>query len=179
MEKSDSPDSEEVDSTFKEARDAAFRLLSYRDRSEAEVRRRLLRSYNTEIVERVLDSLRQHQLLDDETFAQQWRKSREQHRPRAQRIVRQELLHLGVSSEVVHTALEGFDDEANAYQAGVKLAQRLIAKECSAEEFRRRLWVHLQRRGFSYGQVKDTIRRLWDELGTDFLHRQQDAEDNK
>ena len=179
MEKSDSPDSEEVDSTFKEARDAAFRLLSYRDRSEAEVRRRLLRSYHPGIVERVIDFLRQHRLLDDETFAEQWRKGREQHRPRAQRILRQELLRLGVSQEVVHTALEGFDDEANAYQAGLKLAQRLTAKECSEEEFRRRLWSHLQRRGFSYGQVKDTIRRLWDELGTDFLHRQQDAEDNK
>lgn len=179
MEELGSQRSQEVDSVFMKARDAAFRLLSHRDRSEAEVRRRLLRSYDPEIVERVIDSLRRHRLFDDQAFAQQWREGRERHRPRAQRLVRQELLRLGVSHEVVQAALEGFDDGANAYQAGLKLARRLVATECSEEEFRRRLWSHLQRRGFSYGQVKETADRLWDELATDFLHRQDNAEDNK
>jgi regulatory protein len=179
MEKRDSQDNEELTPTFIKARDAALRLLGYRARSEAEVRRRLLRSYTPEIVERVIRSLRELRFLDDETFAQQWRRNREQHRPRAQGIVRQELLRLGVSSEVIQTALEDFDDEANAYQAGFKIAQRLMSKDHSEEEFRRSLWSHLQRRGFSYGQVKDTTERLWRELGADFLHRQEDTEDNK
>jgi regulatory protein len=179
MEKQESPDNEELDPTFIKARDAAFRLLSYRPRSEAEVRRRLLRSYAPEIVDRVASQLRQIRFLDDQTFAQQWRLNREQHRPRAQRIVQQELLRLGVSSEVIQTALEDFDDEANAYQAGLKLAQRLISKEHSEEEFRRRLWSHLRRRGFSYSQAKDIIERLWHQLGADFLHCQEDTKNDK
>ena len=179
MEMSDKQGGDELDPTFIKARDAAFRLLSYRARSEAEVQRRLVKSYPPEIVHQVISSLRQLRFLDDQTFAQQWRRDRERHQPRAQRIVHQELLRLGVSSELIRTALEGFDDEADAYQAGLKVAQRLVSKGPSEEEFRRKLWSHLQRRGFSYGQVRDTTQRLWRELGTDLLHRQNDAQDNK
>jgi regulatory protein len=175
----DSQHNEELDPAFIKARDAAFRLLSYRARSEAEVRRRLSRNYTPETVEGVISSLRDLRFLDDQTFAQQWRRNREQHRPRAQRIVYQELLRLGISSELIRTTLEDFDDEANAYQAGLKLAQRLVTKEPSEEEFRRRLWSHLQRRGFSYGQARDATERLWRELGTDLLHRQDNSEDHK
>ena len=179
MDEREPPGSEQLDSTFIKARDAALRLLSYRARSEAEVRRRLLQRYPPDVVELVIGSLRQHRFLDDQTFAQQWRRDREQHRPRARRLVQQELFRLGVSSEVIHSALADFDDETNAYQAGLKLARRLVSEERSEEEFRRRLRLHLQRRGFSYGQARETTDRLWQDLGTDLLHRQEDAQDDE
>lgn len=166
-------------SLFVEAKDAALRFLSYRSRSEAEVRRRLSRKYSPEVIESVVEALHRQRFLDDKAFAQQWRNSREQHRPRAKRLVQQELFQRGVASEVIQDSLDGFDDEANAYQAGIRLARRQSIRNSSEDEFRRRLSSHLQRRGFSYGVVRVTVARIEQELRANSLDRENDPDNNE
>ena len=63
----------ESDTSFRATYDAALHLLSYRPRSEAEVRRRLARRYSIELIERVIAMLREHHYLDDAAFAGYWR----------------------------------------------------------------------------------------------------------
>lgn len=174
------PDSTDGEEQFVKAKDAALRFLTYRARSEAEVRRRLSQKpYCPEIIQRVIEALRQQRYLDDSSFAQEWRANREQHHPRAQRMVQQELRGLGVSTAVILDSLDGFSDEANSYAAGLKLARKLASRNFSDEDFRRRISSLLQRRGFSYGMVQATVERLGRELGPNSLHRQHDAEDYK
>ena len=156
------------------AREAALRFLAYRPRSEAEVRRRLLDRFPELLVERVVQRLKAQHLLDDASFASQWRRNREQHRPRAKGLVRQELRRLGVPTEVADQALEGFDDASNAYRAGQRLARRLAGAHDQESDFRRRLGEHLRRRGFGYALAAQTAARLWRELA-DPLHRNEDA----
>jgi regulatory protein len=160
-------------------RDAALRFLSYRARSEAEVRRRLLRRYPAEMVEAVVVQLREQQLLDDTAFARQWRNNRERHRPRASRLVQQELQRMGVSAEVAREALDGFDDQTNAYAAALRYAGRLSARGYPAEELRRRLWSHLRQRGFGFGDIRGAVDRVLAELGPDLLHGQHDGDDDE
>lgn len=172
---SDSIDGQEQ---FVRARDAALRFLAYRARSEAEVGRRLSRQrYSPEVVQRVIETLRQQRYLDDGCFAREWRDHREQHHPRAQRMVQQELRGLGVPGAVILESLEGFNDAANARAAGLKLALKLANRNLPDEELRRRLSSLLRRRGFGHGLVQDTVERLCRELGADSLHRQRDTED--
>ena len=159
--------------------DAALRFLGYRARSEAEVRRRLLRRYSPEVVEQVVDLLKAQRYLDDPAFAREWRSNRERFRPRAGRLVRQELLRLGVSAEVAQSALSDFDNQANAQEAASRLARRLRSRDYTPEELRRRLWSHLRQRGFGYGEIKEAVDRVLEELGTDLLHSQHDPEDDK
>ena len=173
------PDSLAGEEPLVKARDAAIRFLGYRARSEAEVRRRLSKQYSPEVAEQVIETLLRQHLLDDSSFAQEWRSSREQHRPRAKGMVQQELRQLGVSSEIIQDSLGGFNDETNAYNAGIKLVRKLTGRNFSDEEFRRRISSLLQRRGFSYGTVRETVEKLCRELGADSLHRQHDAEDNE
>jgi regulatory protein len=173
------PDSIDGEEHFAKAKDAALRFLTYRARSEAEVRRRLSKKFSPEQVEQVIQSLLRQNFLDDGAFAQAWRDNREQHRPRAKRMVQQELRQLGVASAIIQDSLDGFSDETNAYQAGVKLAGRLASRKLPDEDFRRRISSLLQRRGFSYGTVRETVARLCGELGADSLHRQHDAENNE
>jgi regulatory protein len=177
MDPSDSIDGQEH---FVKARDAALRFLTYRARSEAEVRRRLSLSrkrYSPEIIQRVIETLLQQRYLDDGSFAQEWRDNRERHHPRAQRMVQQELRGLGVSAAVIRESLDGFSDEANARAAGLKLARKLADRNFSDEEFRRRISSLLRRRGFSHSMIQETVERLCRELGADSLHRQHDPED--
>lgn len=165
------PDSLEGEEHFVKAKDAALRFLTYRARSEAEVRRRLSKKYGPAVIEQVIETLLRQNFLDDSSFAQVWRDNRELHRPRAKRMVQQELRQLGVSSDVIQDSLEGYSDESNAYDAGIKLARKLASRNFSDEELRRRISSLLQRRGFSYGMVRETVEKLCGELGADSLHR--------
>ena len=164
------------DDAYLRAKEAALRFLAYRARSESEVRQRLNRRHGSQVIDQVITTLRQQGNLDDASFARQWRNQRERNRPRGQRALRQELLRLGVSAEVVKEALEDFDDADNAYRAGRTQASRLT--ESGYTQFRQRLWSYLQRRGFDSAVIGETVRRLWGEL-TDPLHCNEDAEANK
>jgi len=173
------PGGEGPDLIFIQAKDAALRLLAYRARSEAEVRRRLSRRYPSDVIEKAIAALHETGHLNDESFTQFWVQNRQQHRPRSQRLIRQELLSLGVSREIIREALEGFDEEANAYHAGRKVGQRLASKSDSEEKFRQRLWEYLKRRGFDHTATAETVNRLWRELGTDSLHCKDHAKDDE
>ena len=164
---------------FFRAKEQALRFLAYRARSEAEVRRRLSRKYSREVVEEVLEALRNQNLLDDLAFARQWRASRERSRPRAGRLVRQELLGFGVPAEVIEDSLMGFDDEANAARAAGSFARRLGCRDADWSEFREKLMGHLRRRGFALWLVAETVGRAWEELRTDPLYRQGDPDEHE
>jgi len=144
------------------ARSTALRLLGYRGRSEAEVRRRLSPRYNVQTIERVITSLTEQGYLDDAAFAAQWRSSRERRRPRGKSLLRQELLGKGIPEETIKEALEDFDGLGNAYRAGQSLALRLAGEDFT--KFRQRLWSLLQRRGFEGSVIRETVRTLWQEL---------------
>ena len=150
---------------------AGLRLLAYRARSEAEVRNRLARRFTPEAVDRAVALLKTRRFLDDAEFARGWRESRERRRPRGEAALRQELLQRGVAPDVIEEALEGFDAASNAYRAGSKLARRISA--ATGQDFRRRLWAHLQRKGFKQGVVRETVERLWQEL-PELQHSQVD-----
>ena len=144
------------------ALDAALRLLSHRPRSEAEVRRRLSRLFSPSVVEDAIAALRGRGLVDDVAFARFWRQSREHHRPRGASAIRWELLRLGVSGEVVEEALEGLDEQENAYRAASGTLRRL--RTADYDTFSRKLGGHLRRRGFRGEIVKGAVERLWSEL---------------
>jgi regulatory protein len=70
---------------------AALVLLSYRPRSVAEVRRRLLqKGHDPVLLEEVLEQLQGQKILNDEDFARFWVENRQSHRPRGSRALRAE-----------------------------------------------------------------------------------------
>lgn len=155
------------DPSYTKARNAALRLLSYRSRSESEVKRRLQGRFTEDAIEQTLESLRNQGLVDDAAFAREWRDQRERFRPRGPAVISQELRKLGVDREVIQDALSDFDSAASAYKAGSKYAARLSVEDGTA--FRRKLGGFLQRRGFG-GEVQgQTVERIWREL-LDPLH---------
>jgi len=147
---------------FGKCYNAALRLLSYRPRSDAEIRTRLSRRFGKEIIDRVLLQLKARQMVDDAAFAQFWRENRESFSPRSKRLLKLELRQKGIDPEVVDEVLEGFDDDESAYRAAKRKGRTL---ERDYETFRRKLGAFLGRRGFSYGVINRTIERLWQELG--------------
>jgi SOS response regulatory protein OraA/RecX len=165
-----------VQAAFNQARAVALRFLAHRPRTEAEIRRRLEPANTSDVVNQVVAWLQGQRYLDDAAFAAEWRRQRELRRPRSESLIRRELSRLGVSREVVETALEGFDAGENAYLAAQKPAARL--KGADQARFKQRLWGFLQRRGFKPDVIGITVQRLWDEL-SDPLDCHVDADPNE
>ncbi len=154
----------EAESGYGAAVDVACRFLSFRPRSEAEVRRRLTRRFPPELIDRVIEALRNKNYVDDQEFARRWRIHRERFHPRGRRALQRELSAFGVAREVIDQALLGVEEEDNAYRAGLKVAVRLLSRDCTQDALWRKLYPYLQRRGFAHSVARDTVNRLWMEL---------------
>ena len=138
---------------------AAMRLLSYRPRSEAELRHRLARRGATaDIVDAAISRLRELGLVDDAAFARAWVEGRSRTSPRSRRLLRRELQAKGISGEAAHEALAQLDDEDAALRAGQR---RAAMRGLPYPEFRRRLGEVLRRRGFDAETARGTVERLW------------------
>jgi regulatory protein len=153
--------------TIEVAFQRAYRFLSYRARSEAEVTKRLSeQGFEAPVIDVVLARLRANGFVGDERFAQEWVENRSTFRPRSRRMLALELRQKGVEDEVIQETLEqSGTDETLAYEAAVRYAKRLETLDW--EEFRKRLSGFLGRRGFSYGTVSATVRRVWAERQDD------------
>jgi regulatory protein len=141
----------------------AVHYLSYRPRSEFELRERLhQRGFDSDSVEAVLAKLKEQGLVDDMAFAQFWKDNRESFSPRSQWLTKLELRQKGVANNIIDQIAGTIDDENSAYRAALGKAQGLLLADY--QSFRRRLGNYLKRRGFSYGVINHTIERLWSEL---------------
>jgi regulatory protein len=117
--------------------------------------------FEDEIVEAVLNKLRQQGQVDDSDFAQIWRRDREAFSPRGRRLLEFELRRKGISAEIVDGVIADLDDDANAYQAA---RSRLGTwAKLDYQGFRRRMGAYLKRRGFDHEVIDRTVARLWQE----------------
>ncbi len=149
----------ERQSALERALSAAYRLLTYRPRSEAEVRTRLLRKgFDPATVEAALEKLRAQGLLDDLAFGRFWRESREAFSPRGEHLLRAELRQKGLPGETVGEVLADFDEAESALKVARSLRRRL--DKLPSEERRRRLWGQLARRGFAPDTIQQVVRQV-------------------
>ncbi len=153
--------------------DAAARFLEARPRSEAEVRRRLLRlGYRDELVDAAVGRLLAVGYLDDEAFARSWVESRDRSKPRGEHALRRELGLTGVDRSLIDAVLGERREDATAGDAGPTnpdeaAAERLLAKKMGPilrePDPRRRLqraYALLARNGFSPDVCSAVSRRM-------------------
>jgi regulatory protein len=141
----------------------ALRYLSYRPRSEAEVRQKMISSgYAETVIEKVITRLRDSKFIQDPQFAQMWVENRSTFRPRSQRVLKMELRQKGIHDDTIEAALADVDDDDLAYQAAARRAQKFAGLEW--QDFREKLSGFLARRGFSYGTIAPVVRQVWAEL---------------
>jgi regulatory protein len=143
--------------------DAALRYLDYRPRSQSELKQRLARrGFDGDIIEATLARLKELGLVDDLAFARFWQENRQVFSPRSRWLVRRELKAKGIADEVIERVTVDVDDEDSAYQAALTKARSLSLADY--EGFRKRLGEYLKRRGFGYGVIKNTLKKVWEEV---------------
>ena len=141
----------------------ALLFLSYRARSESEIRKNLKKHEIPEsVIEETLEKLRRDGLANDDQFARAWVENRSTFRPRSRRMMALELRQKGLDDEAMKSTLDDVDDEVLAYDAAQKRAPRFKGLEWS--EFRTKLSGFLARRGFSYSVIAPVVTRIWNKM---------------
>lgn len=142
----------------------AMLLLSYRPRSEAEIRQKLqVGGFDPETIELVIERLRSNGLAEDENFARNWIENRNSFRPRSRKMLAYELRRKGITAENINAAMEEAGNDSDlAYRAAYRYARKLVGTDW--ESFKRRLLGFLSRRGFTYEDSNLAIQQVWQEL---------------
>ncbi len=144
---------------------AAVHYLSYRPRSESEVRERLQRrGFDGDSIEAVIAKLKEQGLVNDMEFAQFWKDNRESFSPRSQWLTKLELRRKGVATHIIDQVVDEVGDADNAYRAALSKARGLPLLDYQG--FRRCLGDYLKRRGFGYEVINHTVERIWQEGGS-------------
>jgi len=140
--------------------DKGLRFLSFRPRSEREVRRRLLRRQKRRgaeeeqggLVGETISRLRDLGYINDAEFASWWVEQRIRFRPRGKLLLKSELFEKGVAREVIEDALREYSLEDE-----IGWAKKLAEKR--RDECRERLAAYLARRGFTWEVVGRVLPR--------------------
>jgi regulatory protein len=150
------------------AYEKALNFLSYRPRSESEIRRYLQKKeLSEEQMAAVVERLKRAGLVDDKGFAELWVENRTTFKPKAKRALKAELKAKGVSSKEIEAALVGVDETAAAQQLATARAPRLFRQKLNKMDFKKKLSEYLARRGFDYETISEAVERAWREQGGD------------
>lgn len=138
------------------AHSRALDYLSYRPRSEMELRQYLRdKEFSEQAIEEAVARLTRAGLIDDDEFARYWIENRARFRPRGKRMLRYELGQKGISSQIIEEALEEYDEGAAVAHEAREQARRL--QHLPPDQFRRRLIGRLARRGFPYDLIQEAL----------------------
>ncbi len=150
-------DQEKKAEKFKAAKELSLKYLSYRQRTAWEVRKRLLdRGYDDEIVNLVLDFLKEYKFLDDDSFVQMWIRSRTKEKPSGRRRIYTELVQKGLDRNLIEHYLAEITPQKEE-----QMAKALVERKCRRGTVSyKRLHTLLIRRGFHPDIVSKVLSRF-------------------
>ena len=138
--------------------------MTAKQRSVEELRERLStgRGATPELVETVIERLREYGYLDDERFAQSYASLRIQQRPIGRQRLERDLRLKKIDKQTVETALDQVFEqtsEDDLIDKAIAKRVRLRGRPRTREEAKK-LFDHLLRQGFGFELVSERVRAL-------------------
>lgn len=138
------------------AKHRALYILERCDRTEQELRTKLSRNYEPEIVEEAIRYVKQYDYINDKRYAVNYLKSRCQIKSRRQ--VEQELLYKkGISRDILEEASQETEAQDESLLIRRWMEKKHFSPEAATQEEQRKLYQFLMRRGF---QSEDILKEL-------------------
>ena len=142
----------------------AGKLLAAKSRSVAELRERLLegRGATREIVEAVIERMREYGYLDDAKFAQSFASLRVQQRPIGRQRLQRDLWLKKIDKKTADAALDQVFEatpEEELIDRAIAKRNRLRGRPKTREEAKK-LFDHLLRQGFAFELVSEKVRAV-------------------
>lgn len=153
----------------------AVKLLAAKPRSIRELRERLLEKLwtNDEIVDRVIEKLKEYKYLDDEQFANDLAVSQLRQKPQGKRRLQQTMSRKKLDKDIVASAInEAFEKIPEDDLIELAITKRLRLKGIpETREDTKKFYDHLMRQGFGFDLIRDKMlavsKRRFDQDGTD------------
>ena len=142
----------------KEAKDVALKFLSFRRRTEKQVREKLQkRGFDERTIDATIDKLKEFDLINDLEFAFSWVKDRLAYKPRGKKLLKQELWKKGIRKDIIERVTEELcqDEDKSASDLVEKIKKRY--RNLDPQVAKRRMYNLLLRRGFSYETTKNAL----------------------
>ena len=142
------------------ANDYALRFLSYRQRSEKEIRDKLAKKdFGNEFIENTIAYLKYNSLIDDLEFARSFTRDKIHLNKHGPQKIKYELYKKGISSEIIDKVLDEDDTE---YERAMEVAKKKLPsyKNDDKNAKYRKLGGFLQRRGYSSDCVYKILKEL-------------------
>ena len=136
-----------------------LRFATLRPRSTQEIKNWFKKhKVNERLHKKMFNGLTRLDLLDDKKFAQWWVEQRQNFRPKAKRILSQELWIKGISRNIIEDVLAEFEiDEA-------KIAKNILMKKeykwnkLPKLEKRKKMGEFLARKGFGWDVIREVVK---------------------
>lgn len=142
----------------------AVKLLAAKPRSVAELRTRLLEKLWTDgdIVDAVIEKLKEYNYLNDEQFARDVAVSKLRQKPQGRRRLQMSMSQKKLDKDVVDAAIaEAYEKLPEEQLIAVAIEKRLRLKgRPQTREELKRFHDHLLRQGFSYDLIRDSAAHL-------------------
>jgi regulatory protein len=142
----------------------ALKYLSYRPRSEKEIRDRLIRKqFDPMIIDQVIDKLKEDKFLNDTQFAEWWTEQRQTFRGKSKYVIKSELSEKGIDRNTIETSLVNAQDDYETAKEFIKRKGRKFERY-SGEEYTQKVTGFLQRKGFSWDVIQKILKANGDEI---------------
>ncbi len=139
------------------AQNTALKFLGYKMRTEREVLDKLEgEQYSEEITARVMAFLQKYGYIDDREYCVRYIRETMKLRPKGKYLIKMELKAKGIDEDTADEALEEADIDE------LKVAEELLERkyegfsDMDSKELNR-VYGYLQRRGFSFGVIKEAV----------------------
>ncbi|QUH22160.1 RecX family transcriptional regulator [Alkaliphilus sp. B6464] len=169
LEKGNEIDKHFIENVVKEeeqnkANNYALNLLSYRARSEKEIKNKMFqKGYEDSIIDQSIEFLYRYKYLDDKEFALSFAKDKINLKSAGEKLIRQELFYKGISSDIINDVINVLMDEDKQYTAALELAKKKLNstyKHDDKQAKQRKLCSFLQRKGYSYSIVSRVLKEV-------------------
>lgn len=145
-------------SLAKRAKHRALYLLERADRTEQELRSKLEKTYEPEIVEEAIAYVRQYHYIDDKRYAANYLGSRGKLKSRRQ--VEQELLYKkGVAKDVLEEVFSEAEPQDERAMIRRWMEKKRMDPQTATREELRKFYLFLARRGFQSEDILHELRR--------------------
>ena len=162
----DEDELEEIRETvnIRRAYNYAVNLLSRRDHSERELMTKLTQKGYSDGAEEAIRKLRDGGYVSDERFARLYVRELQTFKKYGKRRIEQELYRKGVDREIIREVLEETDFDGSDL---VSLIERKYGRYLGDEKGIAKTINGLLRMGYSYGEIRDALREINENLDTD------------
>ncbi len=139
-------------SNEKRAKEKAMWLISYRDHSKKELIEKLRKTADNESAQKAVERLQELGLVNDEKFARRYAEQLLLNKKLSKKATRYKLIEKGIDRQLADEILEEF--EVDPKEQIRDIIESKYISSFDDEKGKKRAIAALQRRGFSWGDIK-------------------------